>query len=338
MDGAGTTAHQIYGKWGAEPYAEKTRKIAADFLGCAFDEIVMTRSTTDGMNAIAQGLRLKAGDRIITTDQEHHGGLCCWQYFEKYYGVVVDSIAIPPGENDTELIMQRISEKITAATRLISISHIFSSTGLRLPIAEISKLARSKHILCIVDGAQAAGAIQVNLKELGCHAYATSGHKWLMGPKGTGLLFLSKEVQDIIKPMQFETSYNTFNDSGGVANLPGILGLGKAIEWLQSAGMQKVEAQNLKLRNKLCAMLSTLDKLTIVGPPAGHMASPLLSCRLPESIDATSFSRMLFEKHHISVRPVHKQWFNGVRFSLHLFNTLKEVDQVADIMRKELTQ
>jgi selenocysteine lyase/cysteine desulfurase len=329
---------KFYGKWGAEPYAERTRKIAADFLGCAFDEIVMTRSTTDGMNAIAQGLRLKAGDSIITTDQEHHGGLSCWHYFEKYYGVAVDSIAIPPGENDTEQIVQQISEKITATTRLISISHIFSSTGLRLPIAEISKLARSKNILCIVDGAQAAGAIHVNLKELGCDAYATSGHKWLMGPKGTGLLYLSKEVQDIIKPMQFETSFNTFNDSGGVANLPGILGLGKAIEWLQSAGIQKVEAHNLKLRNKLYATLSNLDKLTIVSPPAGPIASPLLSCRLPESIDATAFSRMLFEKHNISVRAVHKQWFNGVRFSLHVFNTLKEIDHVADIMRKELTQ
>ena len=156
---------KFYGKWGAESLAEKTRNIAAHFLGCDVNELMMTRSTTDGMNAIAQGLRLKAGDRIITTDQEHHGGLFCWEYFQKYYGVIIDTITIPPGENNADIILKRINDAITGKTKLVSISHIFSSTGLRLPIAEISALARSKKILCVVDGAQAAGAINVNVKE-----------------------------------------------------------------------------------------------------------------------------------------------------------------------------
>ena len=197
-------------------------------------------------------------------------------------------------------------------------------------------MARSKDILCIVDGAQAAGAVNVNVKELGCHAYATSGHKWLMGPKGTGLLYLSKEVQDKIRPIQFETSYNTYNDSGGVGNLPGILGLGRAISFLESADINKVEKHNLTLRNRLYKGLSEIHNLTIVSPPHGPLASPLLSCRLPDTIDAGAFSRMLLDKYKISVRAVHKQWFNGLRFSLHLFNTEKEVDLVADTMRKEL--
>src|SRR5678815_4690883 len=116
------------------------------------------------MNAIAQGLRLKAGDRILTTDQEHGGGLLCWKYFEKYHGVAVDIITIPPGENDGAALLNRINDNIKKETRLISISHIFSSTGLRVPVAEISSLARSKGILCVVDGAQAAGGIKVNVK------------------------------------------------------------------------------------------------------------------------------------------------------------------------------
>jgi selenocysteine lyase/cysteine desulfurase len=147
-----------------------------------------------------------------------------------------------------------------------------------MPIAEISSLARSKNILCIVDGAQAAGAIKVNVKELGCHAYATSGHKWLMGPKGTGLLYLSKEAQDIIRPMQFEESYNTYNDGSGVVNTAGILGLGKAIEYLESVGISKVEEHNLTLRNRLYEKLSHIKNLKIVSPVIG---SPLpLLCLL----------------------------------------------------------
>jgi selenocysteine lyase/cysteine desulfurase len=288
------------------------------------------------MNAIAQGLRLKAGDRILTTDQEHGGGLLCWNYFAKYYGVAIDTISIPPGENNAESILNRINESIRNETRLISVSHIFSSTGFRMPIAEISSLARSKGILCIVDGAQAAGAVTVNVKELGCHAYATSGHKWLMGPKGTGLLYLSKDVQDIIRPMQFEESYNTYNDGNGVVNLACILGLGKAIEYIESVGINKVEEHNLYLRNSLYERLSNMTNLTIVSPGAGPLASPMLACRIPDAIERISFVKMLLDKYKLSIRPTHRQWFNGIRFSLHIFNTEKEVDFAADVLHKEL--
>ena len=327
---------KFYGRWGAEELAEKTRRTAARFLGCDISEIVITNSTTNGMNSVAQGLRLKPGDHIVTTDQEHGGGILCWEYYQKYHGVIVDKIVIPPGENNGEAIVNRINDTVTKQTRLISISHIFSSTGLRMPITEISSLARSKNILCIVDGAQAAGAIKVNVKELGCHAYATSGHKWLMGPKGTGILYLTKEVQDIIRPMQFEESYNTYVDSNGVVNSPGILGLGTAIEFLESIGIIKIEEHNLSLRNRLYDRLSGMKNLSIVSPSAGSLASPMLACKIPDSVERASFVKMLLDKHKLSIRPTHKQWFNGIRFSCHMFNTEKEIDFSADVLRKEL--
>ena len=327
---------KYYGRWGAEELAEKTRRTAARFLGCDISEVVITNSTTNGMNSIAQGLRLKTGDHIVTTDQEHGGGILCWEYYQKYHGVIVDKITIPPGENNGEAIMNRINDKVTKQTRLISISHIFSSTGLRMPVTEISSLARSKNILCIVDGAQAAGAIKVNVKELGCHAYATSGHKWLMGPKGTGILYLAKEVQDLIRPMQFEESYNTYVDSNGVVNSPGILGLGTAIEYLESIGISRVEEHNLSLRNRLYDRLSGMKNLSIVSPPAGALASPMLACKIPDPVERGSFIKMLLDKHKLSIRPTHKQWFNGIRFSCHIFNTEKEIDFAADVVRKEL--
>lgn len=327
---------KFYGRSGIESLAEKTRAAAARFLGCEMNEILNTSSTTNGMNAIAQGLRLKPGDRILTTDQEHGGGILCWNYFAKYYGVQIDTIIIPPGENNTESILNKIKEQVRNETRLISVSHILSSTGLRMPIAEISSIARSKGILCIVDGAQAVGAIQVNLKQLGCHAYATSGHKWLMGPKGTGLLYLSKDAQEMIRPIQFEQSYNTYNDGNGVVNLAGILGLNKAIEYLESIGISKIEAYNVSLRNRLYDRLSKLNNLTLVSPGPGPLASPLLACKLPDSMDRTAFVKLLLGKHKLSIRPTHKQWFNGIRFSCHIFNTIKEVDFAADVLKQEL--
>ena len=329
---------KFYGKFGAEELAEKTRGIAAKFLGCDISEMLITNSTTNGMNAIAQGLQLKAGDRILTTDQEHGGGLLCWNYFAKYYGVIVDKIIIPPGENNTELILKRVKDGLRKKTKLISVSHVFSSTGLRMPVAEISSLARANGALCIVDGAQAAGAIEVNVKNLGCHAYATSGHKWLMGPKGTGLLYLSNDARDVIRPMQFEESHNTYNDGNGVVNLACISGLGKAIEYLESIGMRKLEEHNLSLRNRLCRKLKEAKNLTILSPEETSLSSPMLTVLLPERFEKTSFVKMLFNKYKLSIRPTHKEFgFNGIRFSVHIFNTEKEIDFATEVVTKELT-
>ena len=329
---------KFYGKFGAEELAEKTRTIAARFLGCGLDELVLTTSTTNGMNAIAQGLRLRPGDRVLTTDQEHGGGILCWKYLAKYSGVAIDTVPIPCGEQNADVIVNNIRKKITRRTRLISISHVFSSTGLRTPVAEISSLARSKGILCIVDGAQAAGAINVNVKELGCHAYATSGHKWLMGPKGTGLLYLSKDAQQMIRPMQFEESHNTYTDGNGVVNLACILGLGKAIEYLAAVAMDKVEAHNLSLRDRLYYKLQNVPNLTVVSPAPGPLASPMLACLLAERFERTAFVKMLFDKYKLSIRPTHKEFgFNGIRFSMHIFNTVNEVDRAAEILQTELT-
>ncbi|MDX2046623.1 MAG: aminotransferase class V-fold PLP-dependent enzyme [Chitinophagaceae bacterium] len=329
---------KFYGGHGAESLAEKTRGIAAGFFGCDISEMMITNSTTNGMNAVAQGLRLKAGDHILITDQEHSGGLLCWNYLAKYYGAIIDKINIPPGENNADLILKRIKENLRKETKLVSVSHVFSSTGLRMPIAEISSMARDNGSLCIVDGAQSAGAIEVNVKKLGCHAYATSGHKWLMGPKGTGLLYISKEAQDLIRPMQFEESYNTYNDGNGVVNLACILGLGKAIGYLGSIGMSKVEKHNLSLRNRLYEKLKDLNNATILSPKDGPLSSPMLTLLLRDPFQKNPFVKMLLDKHRLSIRPTHKEFgFNGIRFSIHIFNTEKEIDFAAEVMHKELT-
>ena len=136
--------------------------------------------------------------------------------------------------------------------------------------------------------------------------------------------------------MQFEENHKTYNDANGVVNLPCILGLAKAVEYLRSVGIAKIEEHNLALRNRLFERLSNMKRLTIVSPPAGPLASPMLACLLEDSIEKTAFSRMLYDKYKLSARATHKQWFNGIRFSCHIFNTEKEVDFAAEVLHKEL--
>jgi cysteine desulfurase/selenocysteine lyase len=158
-----------------------------------------------------------------------------------------------------------------------------------------------------------------------------------MGPKGTGILFIAKDAQTAIRPMAFEQSYRTYTNSNGVVNLPGLLGLGEAIRFLERSGMARVEAHNAQLGNTLAERLRAMDGLSLVSPPAGALASPLLTVLLAERFERTTFSQRLLERHRVAIRATHPEFgFNGIRFSLHEFNTLKDVDRAVEAVRREL--
>jgi len=316
--------------------AEHVRERAAAFLGCETDELLITRCTTDGMNTVAQGMNWTAGDHVLTTDQEHHGGNLCWVYQTQRRGVVLDRIAIAPDDDDGAAIVRRFAEAITPATRVISVSHVITSTGLRMPIAGISALARERGILCVVDGAQAAGGIPVNVKALGCHVYATSGHKWLMGPKGTGLLYVSRDAGALVQPIQWQDGRHYGANSAGVGPLPLIIGLGAAIEHLQAVGMAEVERHGVALRNRAYAGLEQIARLRLMGPPPGPLATAMVAFALPDEIDSAALRDRLHDKHGIIVKMIEKQWFNGIRISAHVLNTQAHVDAVLQALRMEL--
>lgn len=326
----------FYGYGPQEKGMDAVREKAAAFLGCKTTELVLTKCTTDGVNSIAQGLSFAAGDRVLTTDQEHPGGRVAWDYVARRFGVTVDIVVIPPGENDAQAIIDRFTKLITPRTRVLSFSHLLTSTGLRMPVAELSALARSRGCVGVVDGAQAVGGIAVDVKALGCHAYATSGHKWLLGPKGTGLLYLTEELGATIDPIAQQSGRAAYSDSSGVTNIPGVLGLGTAIEYHQAIGTAKIEAHNLALRNRLYEGLKGLPLLQVLSAPAGPLASPLVSYRLPDRIDATDLHNRLREHHKVVVKVVPTKWFNGQRISTHLFNTEQDVDTLVAALTVEL--
>src|ERR1051326_434363 len=190
--------------------AEAVRARAAAFLGCTTDEIAITQSTTDGMNMVVQGIEWREGDRVLTTNQEHTGGLACWQYYAKRKRISIDTVELPLVPHDAEEVLKLFAAKITKQTRAISVSHVTYTTGLQLPIADIAKLAKGRGCLLVVDGAQAPGGVVVDVKKLGCHAYATSAHKWLLAPKGTGLLYLSSDAKEQIAPLPLDAGYRVY--------------------------------------------------------------------------------------------------------------------------------
>ena len=319
-----------------ETAQDDVRQVAAAFLGCSRNEMVLTSSTTEGMNWVAQGLHLKPGDRVLTTDQEHPGGRSCWDYLVRTAGVALDEVRIPPDFHDAAQIVDRFSQAITPQTRVLSFSHLLTSTGLRMPVAELCALARERNAVSVVDAAQAAGGIVVNVKTLGVDAYVTSGHKWLLAPKGTGLLYLSEALGNRVDPIALQAGRASYSGSSGVRNIPGLIGLGESITYLAARGPAAIEAHNLGLRNRLHAALADLPRLTVVSAPPGPLASPLLTYSLPAAVPAMDLYRRLFERHRVVVKVVPGQWLNGNRISTHLFNSEADVDALVTALRQEL--
>ncbi len=330
-------SNPVYMAYGAGPAhlaADRTRGLAADLLGCTADEILITRSTTDAMNSLALNLRLTRGDRVLLTDQEHEGGSVGWHYRARRDGVGIDTVPIAPTDHDAAAILQRFAAAITPQTRVISVSHVIASTGLRMPIPEIAALAARHGAFCIVDGAQAVGQIEVNVRALGCHAYATAGHKWLMGPKGTGLLYVSRDAAGL-ELLQWEGGRTFISNSTGIGSLPLASGLGVAIEALQTRGMAAVARHNIGLRDRAYAALQAM-KLPIAGPPPGALATAMVAAVLPPQIDSAHVRNVLREKHGVVIKMVEKRWFNGIRLSPHVFNTDADIDKALLAIRGEL--
>ncbi len=325
--------------WGDGPLRQQTdqaRDAAAAFIGCDPGELLITRNTTEAMNSVALGTRLEPGDRVLTTDQEHHGGSLCWTHAARRRGAVVDVVPISPDDHDPQAILDRFDRAMTANTRVISVSHVVTTTGYRMPIPEIAALARSRGALCVVDGAQALGQIELDVKALGCHAYATSGHKWLMGPKGTGLLYVSPDAAEAIQPIQSEDGHRFISESAGTGCLPLAIGLGVAIETMRARGMASVAARIAVLRDQAWRGLREIPELAVMSVPPGSHGTGLVAARLPDAIDSALFLNALRDKHGVVVKKVEKRWFNGIRVSPHIFNTEADVDRALWAIRTEL--
>ncbi|HEX4452382.1 MAG TPA: aminotransferase class V-fold PLP-dependent enzyme [Kofleriaceae bacterium] len=315
---------------------ETVRAKAAALLGCGLHELVITTSTTEGMNWVVQGVPLVAGDRILTTDQEHPGGRVGWDFVAKRYGAVIDVVKIPLDEHDAAAIVARFANSITPQTRVLSFSHVLTSTGLRMPVAELAALAKQAGAISVVDGAQAVGGIAVDVKQLGCDVYATSGHKWLLGPKGTGLLYLNDALGDRIEVIALQDGRAVYSHSVGVCSIPSVHGLGAAIDYIAALGIARVEAHNIALHRYAYDALAKLAPLRVVSARDGALASPLLTYSVPAQVDAWALSGKLHDKHHVEVKGVPREWLNGHRISTHVFNDERDIDRLVAALRSEL--
>jgi selenocysteine lyase/cysteine desulfurase len=325
-----------YGDGAVHVATDGVRERTAAFLGCSADELLLTRSTTAAMNAVAMAVRLAPGDRVLTTNLEHEGGINGWRYRARRDGVVIDAVPISPSETDSAAIVRRFADAIRPTTRVISVSHVIATTGVLMPVTEIAALARSRGLLSVVDGAQSVGAVDVDVRAIGCHAYATCGHKWLLGPKGTGMLYISRDAGSAIEPVERQDGRRFVAGSTGMGSLPLVVGLGAAIETVAERGIAAVFRRNIALRNRAYDGFSKIRRLTLASPPPGPLATPLVAAALPQEVSSRELRDALLSRHGVVVKMVDSAFFNGIRLSPHVFNTEADIDAALAALRAEL--
>jgi isopenicillin-N epimerase len=311
FDGYNTTEQMAdadpedYPIWGYAAW-NQFRDPLAKFVGADRDEIALLRNATEANSYIANGLDMKAGDEVLTSDQEHPGGEHPWNLRAKRYGIVVKRITLPKPVKSAADVMNLVNDGITPRTRIIFLSHISTTTGVVLPAKEIAALARSKGILTAFDGAHAPGMMHLNLHELGCDMYTASPHKWLMAPKGSGFLYMRPEVMDRV--------WNTIATEGwnepqlkaerfqriGSSNVPSLWGLRAAIDLCNQIGLDKIEARHRQQADWLHA------EMVKRGAESWTSPDPALRCGIATvnvpPIKRMELERWMWQKHKIRIR------------------------------------
>ncbi len=301
---------------------ELVRKKVADFIHADVEEVVLTRNTTEGLNLIAQSLELNEGDEIITTTLEHGGGEVGLEFLVKTKGVAIKKIELPLPCNSVQEIVNLVRQSITPKTKMVMLSHVNTITGLLMPFAEIAKITQPKGIYLIADGAQAPGLTPVDIKALAIDAYAASGHKWLMGPKETGFLYVNKNFQKKVQPVFTASGFSVYSASSGTRNVATIIGLGLAIDFHNSIGADKIHQRTLQLRNYCLAELKKLKGLKIISPESRSLSTGIVSFSLDTVKNSDIYNKLKDQDIIVKLLSQH----NGIRISCHLFVSKADID------------
>jgi len=301
---------------------EQVRGKVASFINADADSILLTRNTTEGLSLVCQNLPLNGGDEIITTTLEHGGGEVGLDYLVKTRGARLLKVELPLPPNDPQEIVQVIARAITPRTRLLMLSHVNTVTGMLMPVAEISKLTSGRGIYLLIDGAQAPGLTRVDVKAMGCDAYACSGHKWLLGPKETGFLYVRNGFPSSVPPLFALSGMQAYSASSGTRNVATLIGLGAAMDWHQALDIDKTAAYTLELRNYCMTGLRNIQGLRILSPDHPTLSTGIVSFELLKGKNSDVYARMKERNIIVKVLPQH----NAIRISCHIFVSREDID------------
>jgi cysteine desulfurase/selenocysteine lyase len=325
---------------------EQARETVRQFINAgSTSEIIFTRGTTESINLVASSFveaYMKAGDEVLVTAMEHHSNIVPWQLQSKKSGIIVKVI---PMSDDGVLDISAMESLITDRTKLISVTHISNVLGTINPIREIVAIAHKHGVPCMVDGAQSAPHIKIDVQELDCDFFAFSGHK-MYGPTGIGVLYGKEKFLEEMPPYQgggemigtvsFENT--TFADlpfkfEAGTPDYVATHGLATAINFMEEIGLANIEAHERELTSYALEQMQAIPGMRIFGPADAAQRDAVISFLVGDihHLDmGTLLDRLgiaVRTGHHCAEPLMHRLGINGtVRASFALYNTKEEID------------
>jgi len=328
---------------------EATRGKIARVINAKLEEIVYTKNTTEAINIVAQGLKWRKGDKVVATVLEHHSNLIPWQRLERTKGIKLDLIPATP---DCSIEPDAAEKIIDKKTRLVTVSHVSNAIGSIQPVVEVGKLARDNGALFLVDAAQSVGHMPVDVERIGCDFLAAPGHKGLLGPQGTGFLYVCEDRFDELEPLllgggivesvgehscKLVAPPQVFD--AGTPNIPGIIGLGRACEYIMEIGVEKIAERERRLTEQMME-ISGIEHVRVYGPRDIERRGGVVSFNVG-GMDHHQVAAMLDEIANIAVRSGHHcaaptmrhlDVDGTVRASVHYYNLEEEVTKFVDVL------
>jgi len=337
----------------ATEHFEAVRRKVADLLRAKEDEIVFTRGATEALNIVARGLAkdLGKGDEVVMTVMEHHANLVPWQQLAREKGF---SMKFIPVTKDYLLDMEAAEKMIGPATKVVAVTAASNVLGTVVPIAELAALAHAVGAKIVVDAAQAAGHVGLDVKKLDCDFLAFSGHK-MLGPTGTGVLYGKKDLLEKMDPYTFggdmirevQWDHSTWNEvpwkfEAGTPNVGGVIGLGAAVDYVRLTGIDKIAEHEHMLAAYAIEELRKINGLRIIGPEADAPRTGVVSFEV-DGMHPHDLSTILDAEgvcvrggHHCAMPLLRELGLmdGTTRASFGLYNTKEEIDLLAAAIRK----
>ncbi len=321
------------------PLEDRLRGKIAHLLSVTPDEIALTRNTSEGSNLVVRGLDLKPGDEILITSHNHPSNNDSWKVRARRDGLKVVTVEVPVPAISSAALVESIRAAITSRTRVVAITHVTSTTGIRFPAREIAALARERGLWMHLDGAQSFGAIDVNLRDIGCDSFSASAHKWSMGPLEAGLLYVRAARHQELWPSIVSAGWsNTLTGARkfevfGQRDDARLVSFESAIDFLTLIGLPKIEARLAALTGRLKQQFATIDGAQVRTNAEPALSGGIVKVDLPQH-DLKKVYDRLWNEHRVSIAMTAAGDSRGLRFSPHVYNTSAEIDRAAEALRQ----
>jgi isopenicillin-N epimerase len=326
----------VYTMWQIlEPQREAVRQRLARAFGCDAEEIALTRNASEGLQICQLGFDLEPGDEVLTTTHDYPRMIWTFKQRERREGIKLVQFPLPVPAEDPDEVVRLFEQHITPRTRLILMCHIVNITGQILPVRPVVQMARARGIPVIVDGAHAFAHFAFTHADLDCDYYASSLHKWLLAPHGTGLLYVRRDkIKDLwplmAAPEKLDDDIRKFEEIGThpAANY---IAIAEALTFHQGIGAERKEARLRYLRDYWATRLLEHDRIRL------HTSlKPEFSCCIGtvqiEGVDTARLADHLWKRQRIIVVPIIHEQFEGLRVTPNVYTTLEELDRFCEAM------